>query len=168
MNIEGMGQPRKRRQVIDLVDSASAKLELELLSQGGGEIAAAHEEQIDAAGGGAAFGDGPDDQRLAALHVASGENAGDAGHPVRIAPDVAALGEFHSQLFEHPYLLRAEEAHGEQDEIGFDLHLGAGDVGEGEAALRVLAHLDLDRVELFHPAILAGELLGREIGRAHV
>src|SRR5574337_307048 len=33
----------------------------------------------------AALGDGSDDQRLAALHVASREDAGHAGHPVLIA-----------------------------------------------------------------------------------
>ena len=40
------------------------------------QVGFAHEELIDAAGGLAAFGDGPDYQRLAAAHITGGEHAG--------------------------------------------------------------------------------------------
>ena len=66
------------------------------------QVRLAHQEQIDAAGGAAAFGNRPDDQRLAALHVAGGEHAGHAGHPVGVAPDVAALGQLDAELSSSP------------------------------------------------------------------
>jgi len=37
--------------------------------EGGGEVGAAHEIAVEAAGGAVALGDGPDDERLVALHV---------------------------------------------------------------------------------------------------
>src|SRR5258707_10897041 len=39
--------------------------------------------EVDAARGGTALGDRPHDQRLAALHVAAGEDTRHAGHPDR-------------------------------------------------------------------------------------
>src|SRR3989454_9054990 len=81
------------------------------------EVRLAHQVAIDPARGGAALGNGPDDQRLAPLHIAAGENAGDARHPVGVTPDIAALGELHAELGEHPRPLGAEEAHREQDEV---------------------------------------------------
>ena len=44
---------------------------------------------IDAAGGGATFGDCPDDQRLAARHVARREDPGDAGRLLAVDGDKA-------------------------------------------------------------------------------
>src|SRR3972149_3415566 len=62
-----------------------------LTLKGGGEVGLPHEIEIDAAGGAPALGDGPDDQRLAALHVTGGEDSADARHPVLIPPDVSPL-----------------------------------------------------------------------------
>ena len=45
-----------------------------------------------------AFGNRPHDERLAALHVAGGEHAGHARHPVLVAPDVAAVGHLDAEL----------------------------------------------------------------------
>ena len=59
---------------------------------------AAHEIRVDAARAAPAVGDRPDDQRLAALHVAGCEDAGDVRHPVRVAGDGAALGQRDPQL----------------------------------------------------------------------
>ena len=73
-----------------------------------GQIRLPHQKRVDAAGGAAAFGDRPDDQRLAALHVAGGEHAGHARHPVLVAPHVAALGHLHAELIEHARCVRAE------------------------------------------------------------
>src|ERR1022692_538122 len=69
------------------------------------QLAGAHQVLVDVAGGVAAFGDGPDDQGLAAAHVAGGEDAGDGGHVVpagdggHVVPagvDVATEVELHS------------------------------------------------------------------------
>src|SRR2546423_8354756 len=48
-----------------------------------GQVGAAHEPGVDAGGGMAALGDGPNDEALAACHIPGGEDAGDGGHPVR-------------------------------------------------------------------------------------
>src|ERR1022692_1727442 len=58
-----------------------------------GQLAGAHQVMVDVAGGVAAFGDGPDDQGLAAGHVAGGEDAGDGlkpGHQVRVEGEFRA------------------------------------------------------------------------------
>ena len=70
--------------------------------------------------------DGPDDERLAAAHVAGGEDAVDRGHVVG-GGDVAAIVEREAELLDHAVAHRAEEAHGEQDEIDVEGELGAGD-----------------------------------------
>ncbi len=62
------------------------------------EATTAHEIGIDAARAAPAVGDRPDDERLAALHVAGREDARDVRHPVRIAGDGAALGQRNPQL----------------------------------------------------------------------
>jgi hypothetical protein len=64
---------------------------------GGGQgIGVACELEVNATGGAAPLGDGPHDQRLAALHVAGGEDARNAGHLVLVPPDIAALGHLHA------------------------------------------------------------------------
>ena len=71
--------------------------------QGGGKLRRAHEEFVDRPGGVAAFGDGPDDQALAARHVAGGEDLGDAGPLVGVGLDVAHRVELDAELLEQPF-----------------------------------------------------------------
>ena len=84
-------------------------------------------DQYRGSGGFAAFGDGPDDQRLAAAHVAGGEDAGDGGHVVGVGSNVAAAVERHAQLLDGAVLRGSGEAHGEQDKVGVEGEFGAGD-----------------------------------------
>lgn len=86
----------------------------------------AHEVVVNAAGGAAAFGNGPDDQGLAALHIARGKDARHAGHPVLIPPDVAAVGEPHAELAQQSVALRTYEPHRQQDQVDLYLELGPG------------------------------------------
>src|ERR1035438_6374879 len=59
----------------------------------------------------------PHDQRLAAAHVAGGENAGDRGHVGFIGGDVAARVETHAELVDRAILYGTQEAHGKQHEV---------------------------------------------------
>src|SRR6202008_4752584 len=91
-----------------------------------------------------AFADGPDDQRLAAAHVAAREDLGVAGLiPQGVREDVAALVQLEAEVLDHPLLHRAEEAHGEQHEIGLELELGTGDRLELAVSPRADQLLDL-------------------------
>ena len=58
-----------------------------------GELGFPHEELIDAPGRTAPFGNGPHDERLSALHIARGEDSGNARHPALVTPDIATFGE---------------------------------------------------------------------------
>ena len=93
-----------------------------------------------------ALGDRPDDQRLAALHVARGEHPRHARHPRRAPPDVAALGEAHAELLEHPVALGPQEAHGQQGQVAGQGELRAGDLAEDRTAI-LARNLDPDRLE---------------------
>src|SRR5262245_9494343 len=68
---------------------------------GGRKIRSAHEVHVHTARARPALRDGPHDQRLSALHVATCEDTGDARHPVRVAPHVAALGHPHTEVGDH-------------------------------------------------------------------
>src|SRR5208337_813936 len=65
------------------------------------QLACPSEESIDALCGFAAFGDGPDNQRLAAAHIAGGEYAGNARHVIGVGRHVAARVERHAELLNH-------------------------------------------------------------------
>ena len=80
---------------------------------------------IDGGGGFAAFGDGPDNEGLAATHVAGGEDAFTRGHKVG-GGDIAALVQSEAKLLDHAVADRTEETHGEQHEIDVEGELGAG------------------------------------------
>ena len=56
------------------------------------------EKAINRRRGPSAIVDRPDDERLAALHVAGGKHAGHAGHPLLVAPDGAAIGQTHVEI----------------------------------------------------------------------
>src|SRR5207302_1107648 len=77
--------------------------------------------------GAPAFVDGPDDQALAAAHVAGGEHARDArGELAVLRLGVRALVLDHAELFED-LTLRPEEAHRQKYELRRVELLGAGD-----------------------------------------
>src|SRR5581483_10646841 len=83
---------------------------------------------VDRGGGGAALGDRPDDQRLAAPSVSGDEDVVDVGAVLAVALDVAALVELQPELTDQSVvLLGAGEAHGEQHELRRDFPLGARD-----------------------------------------
>src|SRR5476649_354367 len=102
------------------------------LRDGSRQVGVAHQETIDAARTAQALGNRPHNQRLAALHVARGEDAGHAGHPVGVAAHGASLGERNAKRVEQAAALRSEEAHRQQDEIG----------AQSERAVRHGAHLE--------------------------
>ena len=67
-------------------------------------------------------GDRPDDQRLAALHVAGREDAGDVRHPVRVAGDGAGARSARSpSSLIRPFRSGADESHRQQHEVGVEL-----------------------------------------------
>ena len=89
------------------------------------QVGGTHEVFVHAAGGLAAFGDGPDNEGLAAAHVARAENSRDAGHGVLVGKHIASWVKFETELFDHAAFLRAKEAKGQQHEVGFHFKLRA-------------------------------------------
>src|SRR5690606_21893404 len=77
-----------------------------------------HEELIDRTRALTAFADGPHHQRLAAAHVAGGEQLGAAGliaaGTICGRSGIAALIFLHAEGIQY-FLRRADEAHGKQD-----------------------------------------------------
>src|SRR6266542_5052839 len=74
-----------------------------------------HQEFVDRAGALPAFADRPDDQRLAAPHVAGGEDRGYRGLIIeRVGGDIAARVELDPGLVQHPRPARPEEPHRQQ------------------------------------------------------
>ena len=68
---------------------------------------------VDGGGGFASFRDGPDNEGLAAAHIAGGKDAFDGGHVVGVGGDVAAAVESDAELLDHARADGAEEAHGQ-------------------------------------------------------
>ena len=128
-------------------------------SRGLGRSGVADQVVVDRVGGVAALGDRPDDQALAAGHVAGGEDLLDARPLVRVGLDVAHRVELDAELLEHPLALGADEAHRQQDEVGGVHGLGPGDLDELGAAVLDL-HLDPDGLQALDAAVLAEEAPG--------
>ena len=74
---------------------------------------------------------------------------------VVIARHVAAIGELDAEVGQQAFPLRADEAHRQQHEVGFQLEVAALDLLE-LAGL----HLDLVAAQPGDPAVAADELLG--------
>src|SRR5262245_22429224 len=87
------------------------------------QIRPPHQVLVHALRGLTAFGDGPDDQGLAAGHVARGEDARNACHLVLVGPNIATLRELEAKLLNRARLLRAKEPQREKDKITIDLEL---------------------------------------------
>src|SRR6476619_5574708 len=75
-----------------------------------------------------AFADRPDDKRLNAQPVAARKDFVErALVGAHVGGDVAALIESDAELLDHAVVNRRDEAHGEENEIGLELELRAGD-----------------------------------------
>jgi len=74
------------------------------------------------------------------------KDAVDAGHPVAVVSDVAAVGDLDAQLFDHAGLLGAGEAHGQQYQLAGDPEVAARDFVEDDTAGLAL-HFHLDHVQ---------------------
>jgi hypothetical protein len=91
------------------------------------QIRRPHQEPVDRLRTQPAFADGPDHQRLAAAHVAGGEDVGARGLVVdHVGADVAALVEVDAEHLEQALVHEMDKAHGEQHELGVVIELGAG------------------------------------------
>src|SRR5574341_1927048 len=117
--------------------------------------------------------DRPDHQALAAPAVAGGKDPRNAGRELAVLGlSVGAGILFDAELFENS-LLRAEEAHGEEHEIGGINSLRAGNSLGDEGALCVLAPFHVVDVHLFDPPLLiadeffaGGEIDARIVAKA--
>src|SRR4051794_30831420 len=98
-------------------------------SGGSGQARPAPQEAVALARRAAAFVDRPDDQALATPQIARREDARHVGRELAVLrlgrPGVAALGAVDAELVEQR-LLRAEEAHGQEHELGGEDALAAG------------------------------------------
>lgn len=120
-----------------------------MLRQAGG----AHEEAVTFSGDAPSFVDGPDDERLATAHIASGEDSRDVGHvDIMLGFDVGACVGFESELL-NDFLFGPEEAEGEESELTGESAGGAGNFLRDEATLFVLAPFDLADFEALQIAV---------------
>lgn len=102
----------------------------------------------------AAFRDSPDHERLTTAHVAGCEDVLDGALEVRRS-NIAARIERQAKLFDHAIAHRAEEAHGEQNEIDFERELGTCNLFE------LRRRSNADSVYLLHVAVLVASELER-------
>src|ERR1700722_6662999 len=109
-----------------------------------------HQSLVDRRCALAAFADRPNDQRLAAPHIATGEDlrAG-GGIPVCVGVDVPSLVQGHTELRQHAFLDWRNEAHRQELEVRSEDELGSLD------GLELL--VDARASEPGHDAILAFE-----------
>ncbi len=125
-----------------------------------------HQETVAFAGGGAAFIDGPDDQALAAAHVASGKDAFDiGGKGTMLSFGIGAGVARDTELGQHG-VFRTEESHGEKDQLSRPDFFGARHLDRNHPALGILLPVDLDGVDFLQLAILIADELfsGGEVG----
>ena len=107
---------------------------------------------IDGAGANAPLPNRPDDERLAAAHVAGGKHLSQRGLVIGgVGPHVAALVEIDAKRLEQALMHRMDKAHRQQHELGFQLELGAGQ--------RLEALVDLHAMQFADLAVLAGKIL---------
>src|SRR5690606_16579574 len=93
------------------------------------QLAGAHQVGVDSLGALAALTDRPHDQRLAPAHIPAGEDVRRRGAVVRdVGLDVAARVQLDRRLFDEALVTRADEAHGEQHQVGLELELRTGDL----------------------------------------
>src|SRR5258707_11564493 len=119
-----------------------------------GERGCAHQMQVNRASGFAAFRYGPDHERLASARVPGGINARDRRAVILIGMDVAAKVYLHAKLLHQSSLHWSGEAHGEQDEVGWDHELRARD------GLEFRRRPNANGMQLFHVALGIADKLG--------
>ncbi len=122
------------------------------------QVGFAHQVFVNAARRLAAFRDCPYNQRLAAAHIAGGEDTGNRGHVIRVGFDVAPPIELHAQRFDHPILDGAKEAHGDQHEIRVECEISPGN------GFKLGGRPNPNRVQLFHVAMFVAGKLGGSHG----
>src|SRR6266571_732507 len=116
----------------------------------------AHQVIVDAARGSTAFRDRPDHQRLAAAHIAGGEDARYRSHAVVVCSDVTASVQLYSELFDHPFPHRPGKAHGEEYKVSIQNEFRTWD------RVEFGRRPDLDSVQSLHATtFVAGKLGGR-------
>ena len=128
---------------------------------------------VDGAGGASAFVDGPDDEGLAAATVAGNKDAFEVGGEFAVLADeslpVAArvLGLEPEHCADRQ--LGADEAGGEQHEVGGPFLFGAFHLAEGRVAFDRFAPIDFDGFHGFDvAAVVTDEFLGEHVIRARV
>ena len=105
---------------------------------------------IDPGGGLAAFCNGPDDQRGAALGIPGGEDPLFAAHEIPVHRHVSASVVFHAQAVEQPVLDGTGKAHGQEHQIDAHLEFRSWNRAEFSSLKR-----DAMSVERAHPAVVA-------------
>ncbi len=107
------------------------------------------------------FADGPDDQGLAASHVAGGKDFGAAGLVVvGVGRNITALVGFYGEGVQHLPHGRGK-AHGQQDQIGWEGHFGASDRVHAHAACRWIGFpFHAHGAQFFDMAVFALQLDG--------
>src|SRR5258706_2275864 len=120
------------------------------------QLGAAHEECVDLARALAALADRPHHERLAAAHVAGGE---DLRHGGRVAAGafggrlhVAARVLGHAELVDHAFMHRMHIAHREEHELGGNWEMRARHFLSCHHALVVLYQLAVASGECLSPA----------------
>src|SRR5439155_20917039 len=118
------------------------------------------EERVHGFGAVAALADGPDDERLAASHIAAGENAVATGPIIaHRCFDIALRRQRDTRTLERAFPSRTEKTHRQEDELGLDLELGAGDRLDLLAAVGPVDELGAGALKPRNFAILADERL---------
>ena len=118
--------------------------------------------RIDAAGGLAAFADRPDHERLAAAHVAAGEDARHAGACSLVGLDVAALVELQAELGDDAVGLGTDENPSPAARGPPARSSRCRAPPSSAAGRRCGDPFDVHRLQPGHPARLAEELLGQD------
>src|ERR1019366_515621 len=95
---------------------AAALQEAGVKTSGKGRLAV-HQVAVHPTGRFAPLLDRPDDEGLAAHHVAGGEDAWGARHLLAVRHDVPAVVELQPQVAEEPRLLGADEPESQKDEL---------------------------------------------------
>src|SRR6516165_27961 len=121
-----------------------------------------HQEFVDSASALPALADRPDDERLAAPHVAGGEQLRNRGAVVDgIGADITAGIELDTGLLDHAGLARPKKAHCQEDEISLQIEGAARDLLHHKAAVWALRPVDPNAIESCHPSVLPDSTFGQ-------
>src|SRR5271166_3459583 len=121
-----------------------------------------HQELVDSASTLPAFADRPDDERLAAPHVAGGEQLRNRGAIVDgIGADIAAGIELDTGLLDHAGLARPEKAHCQEDEISLQIEGATRNLLHHKAAVWPLRPVDPNAIESCDPSVFPDSAFGQ-------